>query len=245
MRVSGEATVAPQHLVTIAAPVDGNVEAVFAHEGQRVAAGEVLGTMNDWQWRMDLAAAEAKARAAELVMENDLAHGAAQAGADRAQMEYLRSEAARARSRLESTKFRSPIAGIVVTPALQNAAGEHLDAGAAFAQVLDLSTAVVDIGVPQRDASLLRLGQHAAIKLDSYPQRSWHGAVAIVSPQAQPGDGERTFAARVPLGNEEGILRTGMAGRGKIFIGFRPAGYVLLRSPALWLWQTWWNWIGW
>jgi transcriptional regulator with GAF, ATPase, and Fis domain/multidrug resistance efflux pump len=245
MRVSGEATVAPQHLVTIAAPVDGNVAAVFAHEGQRVGAGEVLGTMNDWQWRMDLASAEAKYRVAELGMENDLARGAATAGADRAQMEYLRSEAVRNRARLESAQLRSPIAGIVVTPALQNAAGEHLDAGAAFAQVLDLSTAVVDIAVPQRDAALLLPGQGAAIKLDSYPQRSWHGAVSIVSPQAHSVDGDRTFAARVPLANEDAVLRSGMSGRAKVFIGYRPAGYVLLRAPALWLWQTLWNWIGW
>ena len=80
MRVEGDASVAPQHLVTIAAPVDGNVAEVYAHEGQRVAAGDVLGTMNDWQWRTDLAASEAKYQGAMLVMENDLAHGAAQAG---------------------------------------------------------------------------------------------------------------------------------------------------------------------
>jgi hypothetical protein len=36
-----------------------------------------------------------------------------------------------------------------------------------------------------------------------------------------------------------------MSGQAKIFIGWRPAGYVLLRAPALWLWQTVWNWIGW
>ena len=39
MRIGGDAVVAPQHLVTIAAPVDGNVTPVYAHEGQRVTAG--------------------------------------------------------------------------------------------------------------------------------------------------------------------------------------------------------------
>ncbi|MGC2502367.1 MAG: efflux RND transporter periplasmic adaptor subunit, partial [Silvibacterium sp.] len=237
--------IAPQHLVTIAAPVEGNVAAVFAHEGQRVAVGDVLGAMNDWQWRTDLAASEAKYQEAILVMEADLAHGAAQAGADRAQAEYLRSEAARSRTRLDSAQLRSPIAGIVVTPQLQNAAGEHLDAGAPFAQVLDLSSAVVDIAIPQQDAALLSLGQPAAIKLDSYPQRSWRAAVAVVSPEAQPGDGDRTFTAEVPLSNSDATLRAGMTGRAKIFIGWRPAGYVLLRRPSLWVWQTLWNWIGW
>ncbi|HTU49931.1 MAG TPA: GAF domain-containing protein [Acidobacteriaceae bacterium] len=245
MRVGGTAVVAAQHQVTIAAPSDGNVTAVYVHEGERVSAGQVLGAMNDWQWRTDLAASEARYKEAMLVMQADLARGVPQAGADRAQVEYLRSEAARARSRLESAQLRSPIAGIVVTPALQNAAGEHLDVGAPFAQVLDLSSAIVDIAVPQRDVALVRPGQSAAVKLDSYPQRSWHDAVAVVSSEAQPGDGDRTFAARVPLPNTDATLRAGMTGSGKIFIGYRPAGYVLLRRPALWIWQTLWNWIGW
>jgi RND family efflux transporter MFP subunit len=245
MRITANATVAPQHLATVAAPVDGNVEAVYAHEGQRVAAGEVLGKLNDWQWRSDLAAAEARYQQAELAMENDLAHGSAQAGADRAQTEFFRSEVARARTRLESAELRSPIAGIVVTPNLQNVAGQHLDAGAAFAQVLDLNTALVEIAIPQRDASLIAQGQPAAIKLDSYPQRTWRDKVSVLGPVAVPGDGERTFRAEVTLENADAVLRAGMSGKAKISIGWRPAGFVLLRGPALWLWQTLWNWIGW
>ncbi len=245
MRVSGDAVVAPQHLVTIAAPADGNVSTVRVREGERVAAGDLLGTMNDWQWRTDLAAAEAKYRAAQMAMEASLAHGSAQAGEDRAQVEFEHDEVARSRSRLESAQLRSPIAGIVATPALQNAAGEHLNAGDMFAQILDVSSVVVDVAVAQSDVALVRRGDHAAVKLDSYPQRSWHGAVEVVSPEAQASEEGRTFAARVSLPNSNAILRAGMTGRAKIFIGYRPAGYVLLRKPALWLWQFVWNWIGW
>ena len=245
MRVGGDAVIAPQHLVTVAAPVDGNVEAVVVHEGQRVAAGELLGSLNDWQWRTDLAASEARYQAAELVMENDLAHGASQAGADRAQTEFLHSEVERARARLESARLRSPVAGVVVTPNLQNMAGQHLDAGAPFAQVLDISSAVVQVAVPEREVTLLSAGQPAAIKLDSYPQRTWRAPVSVVSPEATAGGGERTFTVEVPIQNSDATLRAGMTGRAKVFIGWRPAGYVMLRGPALWVWQTLWNWIGW
>jgi transcriptional regulator with GAF, ATPase, and Fis domain/biotin carboxyl carrier protein len=245
LRVTGNAVVAPQHLVTVAAPVAGNVEAVYAHEGQHVAAGEVLGKLNDWEWRTELATAEAHLQQAELVMENDLAHGAAQAGADRAQTELLRSEVASARTRLDSAQLRSPIAGIVVTPNLQNVAGQHLDAGAAFAQVLDLNSAVFQIAIPQSEASLVNSGLAAAIKLDTYPRRTWRNRVSILGPEAQAGDGDRTFTAEVPIENADATLRAGMTGRAKIFVGWRPAGYVLLRGPVLWVWQTLWNWIGW
>ena len=245
MRVSGAAVIAPQHLVTIAAPADGNVVSVMAHEGQHVSAGDLLGSMNDWQWRADLAAAQAKYRTAELDMEASLARGSERAGAERAQVEFLRSELARAQSRVDSARLRSPIDGVVATPALQNASGEHLNSGDTFAQVLDLSSAVADVAVDQSDVALVQPGYSSVIKLDSYPQRSWRGQVTVVSSLAQPGDGVRTFSARVPLSNADSALRAGMTGQAKISIGMRPAGYVLLRRPALWLWQLLWNWIGW
>ena len=245
MRVTGEAVVAPQHMVTIAAPFDGNVTAVYAHEGQRVTTGEVLGAINDWQWRADAASSEAKYQQAMLVMQNDLARGAAQSGADREQAEFLHAEMERARTRVEDAKLRSPIDGIVVTPDLQNVAGKHLDAGNAFAQVLDLSSALVQVSIPERDTVLMSAGEHVAIKLDSYPQRTWRGTVSVVSPEAKAGDGDRTFTVEVPLSNADASLRAGMTGRAKISLGWKPAGYVLLRGPALWVWQTLWNWIGW
>ena len=245
MRVGGDATVAPQHLVTIAAPVDGVVSSVSAHEGQRVTTGEVLGQMSDWQWRTELVSAEAKYQQALLAMQNDLAHGAAQSGADRTQAEFMRAEAGRARARLENAQLRSPIDGVVVTPDLQNVAGKRLDAGMPFAQVLDLSSAIVQIAIPERDLGLMKPGEEVAIKLDSYPQRTFRGRLSIISPEAKPGDGERTFNVEVPLPNSDATLRTGMTGRGKVSLGWHAAGYVLLRRPALWIWQTVWNWIGW
>ena len=244
-RVAGVATVAAQHAVTVAAPEDGNVSAVYVHEGDRVEVGEVLGTLDDLGWRTDLLSAEARYRTATLTMEADLARGAAQAGADRAQVEFLRSEADRARARIASAQLRSPIHGIVMTPHIESVAGEHLYAGNTFAQVLDLSSAVIDVSIPQSDVALVRPTQSAVLKLESYPQKKWRGDVELVSAQAQLVNGEWTFAARVPLPNSSGLLRSGMTGSAKVLTGYRPLAYVLLRRPVLWAWQTAWLWFGW
>jgi len=245
MRVDGEAVIAPQHLVTVTAPDEGNVDRVYVREGQHVNAGDVLASMTDWEWRSRLAAAEARYQVAMLQMQGDLARGSAQSGADRAQVDFLGSEAAQIRAQVASAQLRSPIAGVVVTPNLENAAGEHLASGAAFAQVLDLSSAVTRVAVSQQDIALIHRGQSAAIKMDTYPQRTWHETVSLLSPDAEIANGERTFAVEVPIRNPGEILRSGMSGEGKILVGWRPAGYVLLRRPALWIWQTLWNWIGW
>jgi multidrug resistance efflux pump len=245
LRVSGTAMVAPQSVVTLAAPVDGTIANVYAREGQQVSRGEVLGTMDDWSWRNQLAAAQAKYEAAMLAMQGDLARHSPQAGEDRTQADYLRAEMERARLRIANAQLRSPIDGIVMTPDLQNAVGEHLDTGAAFAQVLDLASARVNIAVDQEDAKLVQAGQSAAIKLDSFPAQTLRGRVFSVSPEAQLAGASRVFYAHVLLPNESAELRTGMDGRAKISAGLRPAGFVLLRGPALWLWKTLWDWIGW
>lgn len=245
MRIAGDAVIVPQHLVTVAAPVDGTITAVMAHEGQKVRAGDVLGQMNDWQWRADVVAAQAKYQQVMLVMQNDLARGAAQSGADRAQAEFLRAELARARVRVENAQLRSPIDGIVVTPDLQNLSGQRLIAGASFAQVLDLSSAIVQVAIPERDLVLMKPGENVAIKLDSYPQRTFRGRISVISPEAKSGDGDRTFTVEVPLSNADVTLRAGMSGRGKVSLGWHAAGYVMLRRPALWVWKTLWTWIGW
>jgi RND family efflux transporter MFP subunit len=245
LRISGTAVVAPQSVATLAAPVEGTIANVYAREGQHVSRGEVLATMDDWAWRNQLTAAQAKYEAAMLAMQGDLARHSAQAGEDRTQADYLQAEMERTRLRIANAQLRSPIDGIVVTPDLQNAAGEHLDAGATFAQVLDLASARINIAVNQEDANLVRGGQRAAIKLNSFPAQTLHGQVFSISPEAQPSGDDRVFYAHVLVPNESAELRTGMDGRAKISAGFRSAGFVLLRTPALWFWKQLWGWIGW
>jgi multidrug resistance efflux pump len=245
LRISGTAVVAPQSVVTLAAPVEGTVARIYAREGQHVSQGEVLGTMDDWSWRNQLTAAQARYEAALLTMQGDLARHSSHAGEDRTQADYLRAEMERARLRIANAQLRSPIDGIVMTPDLQNAVGEHLDPGATFAQVLNLANARINIAVDQEDAGLVKAGQSAAIKLDSFPSRTLHGQVFSISPEAQAAGDGRVFYAHVLLPNASAELRTGMDGRAKIFAGYRPAGFVLLRAPALWFWQKLWDWIGW
>ncbi len=245
LRISGTAVVAPQSVVTLAAPVEGTIANVYAREGQHVSRGEVLGTMDDWSWRNQLTAAQAKYEAAMLAMQGDLARHSPRAGEERTQADFLRAEMERTRLRIANAQLRSPIDGVVMTPDLQNAVGEHLDAGAPFAQVLNLASARINIAVDQQDAHLVKAGQTAAIKLSSFPAQTLHGQVFSISPEAQPNGDVRVFYAHVLMPNGNAELRTGMDGRAKIFAGYRPAGFVLLRAPALWLWEKIWDWIGW
>ena len=134
---------------------------------------------------------------------------------------------------------------MIATPHIDTFAGRRLQFGDAFAEVIDTSSAVVDVAVDASDVSLLRTGENAAVKLNSYPTRTFRGQVAVVSPKGEAQGDARVFYARVAVPNADGAMRTGMEGRGKISSGWRTSGYVFFRKPVIWIYSHIWNWFGW
>jgi len=246
MRVSGDATVASAHTAQVQAGVDGVVKNVYVHEGDHVRQGAVLAELEDWDYRAELAAAEARYGEAMAAMNRALAQGdGTLAGTERVKADYFKAELARTRERLERATIRAPFDGVVTTAHVQNSVGRRLMHGDTLAEIIDVSHVTVDVAVPEDVATLLRSGERASIKLESFPVRTFRGDVSVVSPQGQIESEQRVFVARVNVPNQDGSIRGGMQGHGKVFVGWHPAGYVLFRGPAMWLWGKLWLWFGW
>ncbi|MGH9651254.1 MAG: efflux RND transporter periplasmic adaptor subunit, partial [Terriglobales bacterium] len=165
-------------------------------------------------------------------------------GIQRGQADYWAAEAVRARERLARTRLRSPIDGVVATPRVENLVGRRLSHGDSFAEITDSRRATVDVAIDEVDVPLLESGQSASVKLDAYPTRTFKGEVAVISPRSQAEEDQRVFFARVSVPNEDGSIRPGMQGRGKVSAGWHPAGYVLLRRTAMWVRTKLWSWFG-
>jgi RND family efflux transporter MFP subunit len=246
MRVQGNATVAPQTSSKIQAEVDGVVRNVYVHEGDRVAKGTVLADLNDWDYRAELAAAQAKLGQAEAAVNRALAgNDGMEAGIQRNEANYWAAEVKRAEERLDHTRLRSPIQGVVSTPHIENLVGKKLDAGDTFGEVLNADHATIDVEVDQDDVRLVQDGDPAAVKLDSFPTARFNGGVELVSPRSDAVGDQRVFFARIDVANPDGLIRPGMQGISKISTGWRPAGYVLFRGVAMWGWAKLWSWFGW
>jgi RND family efflux transporter MFP subunit len=246
MRVDGGATVAAARTAQVEPEVDGVVHKVYVREGDYVSQGAVLADLEDWDYRAALAAAQSKYQAAVSQENRALAaNDGAEAGIQQLQTHYWAAEVQRMQERIERTRLRSPIAGWITTPQVENLAGRKLAAGDGFAEVQDSSTASIEISVDEGDIALLRAGDKAAIKLDGYPSKTFHGIVTVVSPKSHMDQDQRMFYARVASANAEGLMRPGMQGRGKISVGWRPVGFVLLRRPIMWFYSKLWSWVGW
>jgi len=246
LRVDGDAVVAPVRRALVQPEVEGVVGTVFVREGDLVKRGEVLAEMEAWNLRTAVAEAQAKYESALLKMNHALAtNDGTEAGVERVQADYWSAELGRAQQFLERAQLRSPIDGVVATPHVETFAGRKLQLGDLFAEVVDTSQAVVDVAIDDTDAGLLKDGQRAVVKLNSYPTRTFRGDVEIVSPKASSFHDETVFFARVGVPNADAAIRAGMEGRGKVRVGWYPAAYVFFRRPFLWFYAKIWYWLGW
>ena len=246
LRIDGNAVVAPGRRALMQPEVEGVVARVLVHEGQSVKRGEVLAEMEAWNLRSAFAEAEAKYNSSMLQMNRALAsNDGSEAGAHRVQADYWKAQVQRVEQLLEKTQLRSPIDGVVTTPHVENFAGRRLQLGDSFAEIVDSSQSTIDLAIDDSDAGLLKEGQRAVVKLNSYPTRTFHGNVMIVSPKAELVQDAPTFYARIGVSNDDGAIRTGMEGRGKVRAGWYPAAYVFFRQPFLWIYSKVWYWLGW
>lgn len=246
LRVDGNAVVGPARIAHVGSEFEGVIKSVDVREGDVVKRGAPIAELEDWDYRSALAAAQAKHQTAVAAMDRALANNdGSEAGIQRAQADYWASEVKRAEDRLAKTIIRSPIDGVIATPQVETLVGHKLKEGDSFVDIVDNSEELVDVAIGEADVALLKPGQKANLKLDGFPERTFHGQVAVVSPQGVLQNAETTFFARVAVANPDSALRSGMQGRGKISTGWRPAGVVMFRRVGIWIWTKLWDWFGW
>jgi len=161
---------------------------------------------------------EAKsAQAAEqlkLVREGPRAEEIAQG---RARVAQARASLALAETQLENTRLLSPLAGVVISHNIEP--GEFVAAGTPVVTVADLAHVWVRAYVNQTDLGRIRLGQKAAVRIDTFPDRTFEGTVGFVASEAEftPKTVQTTkervklvFRIKVDVCSPKGELKPGM-----------------------------------
>ncbi|HXW91786.1 MAG TPA: HlyD family efflux transporter periplasmic adaptor subunit [Terriglobales bacterium] len=173
----------PVERVVVRSEVSGQVQQVLAEEGQPVEPGNVLVRLEN----LDL-----RSRAADIATQLQIAS----ARATQSQLQYLDPAAVRERQELaeenqtigeEVKKLQvvSPIAGIVLTPRLQDLQGRYLLAGTEIAEVADLSVMQARVFVPEFSLRDVRVGAPVRLLLAGRIH-STRGTVTSISPSVSP-----------------------------------------------------------
>lgn len=256
--VSG--TVRAVNTAAVKAKVAGEVQGLQVREGDRVAAGQVLGHVDttEFQARVQQADEQSKAAAAQvaiaqralgnnqaLVNQGFISATALDTSASNlaaAQATHRAAVAALdiARKSLTDTALRSPIAGQVSTRLVQN--GERVGVDAKVLEVVDLSAMELEVAVTPADAAQLATGQTGQMEVEglSAPVAA---TVARISPAAQAAS--RSVMVYLKLQPQPG-LRHGLFAKGSVQTGVisglsvpassirndRPQPYVQWVKPA-------------
>jgi membrane fusion protein (multidrug efflux system) len=199
--VSGPGHTAAISQQKVRAPFAGTLLQLTAVDGDRVGAGQVVGTIVS----RDSEAALAGAR--EMVRD--------------ARTEAEKADAARAvalaERNLVRAAFHAAVSGVVLSHAAS--AGDRLSEDQEILTIADGSSIVFLVDLPQSDLSRVRPGQRVAVEIAGRPE-TVAGTVHDVLPSANATD--FTASVRVDLVGLREIPPLGLFGTGHITVGSRP-----------------------
>lgn len=226
VRINAVGTLEADALVEVRPEVSGVITRIPVEEGQSVARGQVLMTLEDRETRAQAdaaAAAESRARteAANLAQQLErnrglLASGAIsqqafddiESGTEAAQAREKEAAAnlALARRRLDKSVVRAPFAGRI--DAKEVYVGDFVELGkTTLFTLVDDDPLKVEFAVPEQYIDRLEEGSTVAVRVRNRPEESFTGTVVFVSPRVDPVNRTVTLKAEVP--NPDGTLRAG------------------------------------
>ncbi|SEL79718.1 membrane fusion protein, multidrug efflux system [Sphingomonas palmae] len=220
--------------VTLAPEVPGRVTAIRFEAGQQVGQGAELLQLFDAPERADRAAAQARARFAQIQYQRS--RELAPTGAEpRELLQQREAELAQARAaiqqldaRIAQKTVRAPFGGRIgirrVNP------GQYVNAGDPLATLTALDRLYVNFSVPQQELSRLRVGGSVAVRSDAAPGRDFTATINAVEPLV--GGDTRNISVQATMPNPGAMLRPGLYVTVGVAQGAR-ADAILVPSTAI------------
>lgn len=207
--------------VNVASEIAGKIESIKVEEGDAVKGNQILVNFDNIiaentveQAKANLKLAQAKADEVT-EMKSDATDGAIAAANANVDLAELALEAAK--HQLGRYKISSPINGTVLGININN--GEWVNPGASLVSIADLDKLWITIYIPEKELGKVKLGQSVAVKVDSFPEETFHGKITNIANEAEftpknvQTKEERVktvFAVKVSLDNSNGKLKPGM-----------------------------------
>jgi RND family efflux transporter MFP subunit len=231
--VSVSGTVAsPDAPANVSFLVSGRVVQVGPREGEYVRIGQVLASIDPTDYRLALAAATAQTDMARIAYKraedehrrmkmlydakslapNDYQKYKSAYESAGQQLEQAGASEKLSRKRLADATLCSPVHGFISKRSVEP--GQMASPGQPAFEIVKLDTVEVNVGVPETDIHLVRVGQKAAVTLPALPGESFEGTVRIINVSADPNT--RTFMTRISVPNPKHTLRIGMIAEARI-----------------------------
>lgn len=227
VELTGEVAANPDHMAKVPVRVAGRLVEVNFQEGQRVAAGDVLASIESSEVariRAELTSTGTRAEAAHKRVERlaKLIEAGTASPQDletaRAEASVLDADVSAARQTLASIgggggatarlQIRAPFAGVVMKR--DGVVGQPVGADHVVAEIVDLDHALFLARLFEHDLSRVHEGADAEVRLDAYPDVVFPGRVITIGRQVEPV--ARAVLSRIAIDDKDARLKIGLFG---------------------------------
>jgi membrane fusion protein (multidrug efflux system) len=196
----------------LALDIAGLVTRVNVQSGDEVKEGQVLLQLRDSEDVAQLHQLEAAAALAEVTFgraKQQLAVQAiSKADYDQSAADLKAKQAAVQQQQVNVAKkqLRAPFAGragiVTINP------GVYLNSGTTIVTVQQIDPVFVDLHLPQKNLSELKVGQKVTLKLDAYAGKAFEGEISAISPKVD--NDTRNVQVEAKVANPDRLLTPGM-----------------------------------
>lgn len=221
--------------VLIRPEIAGRIQTIHFREGEPIAAGAPLVTLDPAEYKAQVAGSQADVTLSELNFERqrnlDRSRLASQQDLDnaRAKLDQARAQADRAgEGRVDHGLVEAHAVEVelrAVSP------GAYVSPGQDIARLDSLNPIKLDFRVPEVQLARLKVGQPVAVRIDAYAERDFRGEILAIDPTLD--EITRTVLVRARLANAEGLLRPGVFARVQLEIARREQALVI-PEEAIW-----------
>lgn len=162
---------------------------------------------------------------------------------EEARREQLQEQLRFLQSQQEKLIVRSSVSGVVATPRMHEKIGLLATQGMTICAIENGAKSRVEIAVSEDDVQGVGSGQSVFLKARALPFDTFEGTVEHIATAAtlQQGKQRNVLVVHCELSHQDGRLRSGMTGFGRIFRGHRTLGAVMLSKAMRYLrTEFWW-----
>jgi len=245
--VSGSVST-PNSSANVCFLVSGKVLSVGPREGEFVKKGQILATIDPTDYRLSLDAAKAQTYQARVGLEraedeyrrmkmlydskslapNDFEKYKAAYNSAVQQHEQAIASEKLTRKRLTDGTLCAPTSGFIAKRLIEP--GDTAAQGHPVFEIVQMDPVEINVGVPETDVHLVKVGQKADVTVPALPGKKFEGTVRVINVSADPNT--RTYMARISVANPEHQLRVGMVAETTIR-GDRTVAMVTLPGNAV------------
>ncbi len=245
LTITAEATgtVEPVRTVEVKSKASGEILKLHVDVGDEVASGALLAEVDPRDVRnrfdqakadLDVAQARTEISKAQLDRSKELLDAGVitQQEYESARLDYANALAGQVKAgtnyqladlQLGDVTIRAPMKGTIISKTveegqvIQSASG-NVSGGTTLFVMANLDSMQVRTLVDETDMGQIKAGQEATVKVEAYPDRTFHGAVEKIEPQAEVQQNVTMFPVIVSLDNRAGLLKPGMNGEVEILV---------------------------